>query len=253
MVHKVCNQWNSRGGRLVYNWSQPGFIYDKGFPITQDHGALDYILQFANVTRPVVILEQIQRSLIDVLDFLASRLRVTIDEVFNQQGNVVDALAQRGDLNREDIEPVEQVLPEGAFSYGCTQVRVCSRDYSHVYRNCLTAPNSFEFSLLENSQQSNLGLGRQVTYFVQKYRSAISRFKASYSPLHAAGERSFLVPKQFGSDQRGRDGGTIYANKSPARTIRALMYGTGDQFLSSSGLAQYEDSRIGWRHLCHLR
>src|SRR4029077_6260070 len=139
----------------------------KGFPITQYHGAVDYILQLENVTRPVKILEQFQGSLIGVLDFLASRLRVTIDQVFNQQGNVIGSLAQRGDLNREDIEPVEQVLPEGAFSYSCTQVRVCSRDYSHVYRNCLTAPNSLEFALLENSQQSNLGLGREVTYFVR--------------------------------------------------------------------------------------
>src|ERR1700746_597436 len=31
------------------------------------------------------------------------------------------------------------------------------------------------------------------------------------------------------------------------------MYGAGDEFLSSSGFAQYEDSGIGWRHLCHLR
>ena len=52
---------------------EPCFVYDKGFPITQYHGALDYILQFANVARPVVILKQIQRPLIDVFNLLTSR------------------------------------------------------------------------------------------------------------------------------------------------------------------------------------
>src|SRR6202011_1942848 len=120
------------------------------------------------------------------------------------------------DSNWKNIEPVEQVLPESAFSYGCTQVRICSRDYSYVYLNCLSTTNSFEFPLLENSQQSNLSLGRQVTDLVQEYRPAISRFKASHSPLHCTCERSFLVSKQFGSDQRRRNGGAIYANKSTA-------------------------------------
>jgi hypothetical protein len=78
---------------------------------------------------PIVSLEQIQRSLIDVFDFLTSRLRVTIDQVFDEQGNVVNALTQCRDLNRENIQPVEQVLSEGAFSHRYTQVGVCSRDY----------------------------------------------------------------------------------------------------------------------------
>src|SRR2546421_6908970 len=147
MVHKVRDQRSSGRFRLGSNRRQPCFIYDKGFPIAQYHGALDYILQFANVARPLVILEQIQRSLIDVLDFLTSRLSVTIDQVFDQQGNVVDALTERRDLNRENIEPVEQVLSEGAFSHRYSQVGVCSRDYSYVYGNCLTATNSFEFPL----------------------------------------------------------------------------------------------------------
>ena len=31
------------------------------------------------------------------------------------------------------------------------------------------------------------------------------------------------------------------------------MNGAGDEFFSSSGFAQYEDSGIRWRHFCHLR
>src|SRR5260370_2799050 len=121
MVHKDCNQWSSRGGSIVCKWSQPGFIYDKVFRITQYHGALDYILQFANVARPVVILEQFQGSLIDVFDFLTSRVCVTIDQIFDQQRNVVDALTQRWDLNRENIKPVDQVLSERAFTHTVIQ------------------------------------------------------------------------------------------------------------------------------------
>src|SRR6266436_5004231 len=219
MVHKVRDQRNSGRGRLGSNRRQPCFIYTKGFPIAQNHGALDYILQFANVARPVVSLEQVQSSLIYGSKPFAGCLCVTIDQVFDQQRNVVDALTQRRDSNRENIEAVEQILSEGAFRHCYTQVRVCSREYSYVHLNCLTATNSFEFPFLENSQQSNLGLGREVTHLVQEYRSTIGRFKASHSPLHGTGERSFLVSKQFGSDQRRRNGGAIYPNKSAAREV----------------------------------
>src|ERR1700752_3841806 len=61
------------------------------------------------------------------------------------------------------------------------------------------------------------------------------------------------MPKQFGSDQRRRNGGAVYPNKSTGRAIGALMYGAGDKFFSSSGFTQYENGRVSWRNLCHLR
>jgi len=57
MLDKVRDQRN--GGRLGSHRRQPGFIYRKGFPIAQNHDALDYILQLAEVARPVVSLEQV--------------------------------------------------------------------------------------------------------------------------------------------------------------------------------------------------
>src|SRR5712675_453507 len=112
MLYKVRDQRNTRRGTLRSNRRQPGFIYTKGFPITQNHRALDYILQLANVARPVVSLEQIQGSLIYVSNLFTSCLRVTIDQVTDQQRNVVNALAQCRNSNRKNIETVEQILSE---------------------------------------------------------------------------------------------------------------------------------------------
>src|SRR5258705_4522019 len=151
MVYKVRDERNTRRGSLRSDWRQPGFIYGKGFPIAQNHGTLDYILQFANVARPVVSLKQVQGSLIDISNLFTSSLRVTIDQVFDQQRNVVNALAQCRYSNRENTEAVEQILSEGAFSHGCTQVHICSREDSYIHRNCLTSTDSFEFPFLQNS------------------------------------------------------------------------------------------------------
>src|SRR5258708_9445640 len=109
------------------------------------------MLKFANVARAVVSLKQVQGSLIDISNLFTGCLRVTVDQVFDQQRNVVNALTQCRYSNRENIEAVKQVLSEGAFSHGCTQVRICSGEYSYVHRNCSTSTNSFEFPLLQNS------------------------------------------------------------------------------------------------------
>jgi hypothetical protein len=62
--------------------------------ITQDYGPLHYVLQLANVAWPIVGLQPLQSSPVDVSDLLPGLIRVTLDEIRGQQGNIFRALAQ---------------------------------------------------------------------------------------------------------------------------------------------------------------
>jgi hypothetical protein len=54
-------------------------------------------------------------------------------------------------LNREDIQPVKQILTERAISDGRAQILICRREHSHINRNRLISTYSLEFSFLKNS------------------------------------------------------------------------------------------------------
>src|SRR5271170_5341339 len=92
----------------------------------------------------------------------------------------------------------------------------------------------------------------KVAYFVQEDSPAIGRLEATQTPLCRTSECSLLVAEEFGSDQRWRNGGAIYSNKCPLRTLRPLVNSSRDQLFSRAGFAQNQNSGIGRSHLCDL-
>src|ERR1700739_2052501 len=74
-------------------FGNPQFVYGKNFAGTQNHGPFDYVLQLANVARPIVRLQQVQRPFVNRLDILADPLRVAPHEVFDQHQDVISPLS----------------------------------------------------------------------------------------------------------------------------------------------------------------
>ena len=83
----------------------------------------------------------------------------------------------------------------------------------------MAASDTFKFPLLEHSQQSNLGLGRQIPNLVKEDRPPIGQLKPSQAPLQRTGECVFLVSEQFGGDERRGDRRAVYANQQPGRPL----------------------------------
>ncbi len=79
---------------------------------------------------------------------------------------------------------------------GC-QITIGRRDDSNVDSDRLCSTDSLKLSLLQDSQERDLGVGRKFTYFIQKDRAAISLFKAAEPPLCGSGKGSFLVTEQL--------------------------------------------------------
>ncbi len=71
------------GGFGVLRYRQePRFINNKSLAIGQNHRALNHVLQLADISRPIVRLQYIERLLAYFCDFLADAFGVTIDQVF---------------------------------------------------------------------------------------------------------------------------------------------------------------------------
>jgi len=79
--------------------------------------------------------------------------------------------------SRKYIEAVKEVFPEGSIRNCCCQVTVGGGDDSNVDSDRLCSPDSLKLSLLQDSQERDLGVEREFTYLIQKDRTAISLLK----------------------------------------------------------------------------
>ena len=162
------------------------------------------VFQFAHVAGPAIALQPVERGLVDLLLRQALALGQR-EEMPDQIGNVLDALAQRRQPQRHDVEPEEQVLAEQALLNQDAQILVGRGDDAHVALDRRAAADGGVFALLQHAQQPRLRLHRHVADFVEEQRAALGLLEAAGAARVGAGEGALLVAEQFGFD-RGRAG-----------------------------------------------
>src|ERR1700681_2174232 len=68
---KVRGQQSRGRSHLGSRARKPGFIYKEGLPFRQNHRSLDYVLQLADVSRPIIRVEEFHSLLVYVSNLLA--------------------------------------------------------------------------------------------------------------------------------------------------------------------------------------
>ena len=116
--------------------------------------------------------------------------------------NVVRPLAQRRQIDAQDVEPIEQIGAEPPVLDELAQRLVRRGDDAHVDRDRLHAADAHELALLEHAQQLDLRRRRNLADLVEEERSRIGELEASEPPLGRAGERALLVAEQLALEQR---------------------------------------------------
>src|SRR5260370_5597782 len=153
-------------------------IYGEILRVAHDYRSLDDVLQFANITRPGVRHQQIEALFVHRLKALSCFLRVTINEILDQQGNVFSSFTQRRHFNWKDVEPVKQVAPEHARMDGSLQIAVTSGNHSNISSDGSSSADTFEFMFLQDTQKRDLRLGRKVSDCNEGKRASFGQFKA---------------------------------------------------------------------------
>src|SRR3954468_19672141 len=104
--------------------------------------------------------KNIERLRIDLLGLSAGRGSVLLQEVIHKQGHVLETIAQRWNLYRDNGEAIVQVLAEITFLDLALEHLVRGADDAHVDRNALVVTDPPDFALLQNAQQLRLQLRR---------------------------------------------------------------------------------------------
>src|SRR4029453_8270919 len=87
-------------------------------------------------------------------------------------GDVLAALRQRGKAKRENLQPVEEILPEAVVAYGRPQIGVSRCDHAGGGQQRLGAPERVVDLRLEELEQLRLRREWQLGDLVQKESAA---------------------------------------------------------------------------------
>src|SRR6185503_19310979 len=154
------------------------------------------IFEFAHVARPAVPFQALLPGRIDVLGGQAFALRLR-EEMADEVGNVLAALAQRRQPQRHDVQAEEQVFAEQALLDQQPQVLVRGGDDAHVALDRRAAADGSVFALLQYAQQPRLRFHRHVADLVEKQRAALGLLEAAGGARIGAGDGALLVSEQF--------------------------------------------------------
>ncbi len=128
-------------------------------------------------------------------------LRVPVEEEEHQGLDVLPALAQRGQVDRHDVEPVIQVFPEPADLDLLEQVAVGRGDDPGVDLLGVVVADPLELALLQDAEQLDLELGRGAVDLVEEDAAGVGRLEPAGAVVDGAGERALDVAEQLALEQ----------------------------------------------------
>ena len=144
------------------------------------------------------------------------------------------------DLNRKDVEPVEQVFAKRVFDDPLLEIPVRGGDNPHVHGYRFRTSEPFDLPLLQHAEQLDLHLGRQVADLVEEDGRAVGQFEASDLPRERTREGALLATEQLALDQGRGDGRAIHTHHDlPAPRAQLVKMG-GDEFLAGTGLTKQQ-------------
>src|SRR5882672_1094335 len=133
----------------------------------------------------------------------------------DQPRDVIPALAQGRQDEREDIESIIQVISESTLGYHLGQIAIGGGDQTNVHANRPRAPQTLEFLFLEHAKQLRLQLERNVAHFVEKQRALVCELKSAHLLTDRAGKSALLMAEQLAFQQTRWNGRAIELDEGP--------------------------------------
>src|SRR6185503_7405186 len=197
--------------------------------LCQHHQSVNQIPQLPHIAR-----EGASRKLVEAATFhcelgLAIFFAERVQKLLHQRDDIDRPFAQGQQLNRDDIQPEEQVFPKGSASHEVSKRFSRKHHQSCVYRDDLSATQTAKVSIFDHTQQLGLSFDTEGRDFVENDRSLSRELQLPQLPCIGAREGAFLIAEKFALKQFPRDAGTINLQERLAATKRRVVNEAGEQ------------------------
>src|SRR6185503_18901082 len=206
-----------------------------------DHQPLHLVLELADVAGPVVAHHQLHRLLAEAPDGLADLVGVALEEMIGEDRDVLAPLAERRQPEREDLEPVVEILAEAAPGDLLLQVAVGRGDDAHVDVLRRRGADRADLPLLERAEELRLERRRRLRDLVEEERAPVRDLEEALLLVDRAGERALLVAEELALEQALGERRAVLRDEELVAAPGAVVHGRGDELLARAGLALDED------------
>src|SRR5262249_34825637 len=145
---------------------------------------------------------------------LAVETRELPEEVLDEDGDVLPALAERRDTGGHDGDTIVEVLPEGPLLDLLLRVLVRRGDQPDVRPGGLAATHLDEFTALDHAQQLRLEREAQLAQLVDEQRTRVREREDALARLDGSGERALDVPEEMALHETFRHRGTVEGDEA---------------------------------------
>ena len=163
----------------------------------QDGGALDDVLQFTNIARPIIGLK-----LFDLRGGEARWLQAEFSAGLGKKmrcedGDVIEPVPKRGDLNGKDAQAIVEILSEAAgFDFG-GDIAICRGDNADIHGAGPVLAEFLELAFLKDAQELALEFERHFADFIEEKRASVGEFETPDTVFDRAGESATDVAEEF--------------------------------------------------------
>ena len=161
-----------------------------------------------------------------------------IEEMLDQQRDILAALAQRGQVDHEDVQAVEKVEPEPAVGHFGLDVAMGGGDDSQIDLPPVQRAHRAQFLLLDQPQQLDLHFERQIADFVEKGGAAVGHLHQALLVVHGSAEGALDVSEQLAFHERAHQRAAIDGNEAVARA--RIVNGAGHHLFPGAALAEQQ-------------
>src|SRR5256886_6390038 len=212
-------------------------------PAGHEHRALERILELTDVARPCVGEQPPVRLRLDPLDVAAVLGAVALEERADEERDVLAALAQRGDIDGDGVDPEEQILAQPPLTQGDLGAPVGRRDEAEIHRDGPGGAHPAHRALLEHAEELRLELRRHLRDLVEEERAPVRLLEKAGFVVGGAREAAAGMAEQLRLDEVLRQCGTVDLHPRPAAPPAPLVERVGDELLAGPALA--DDQHVG--------
>src|SRR5262249_27849536 len=153
-----------------------------------------------------------------------------------EERDISRALAKRGDMKRDDVQPVIQIRAEGAGLLGRIQIAIRGRDDPGVDPDRARAAHALELARFQKVKELAVEPRRNVSDLIQERRSSGSCLETALFARGRSGEGALFVAEQGRLDQLVRDGNAIHIDEGLGATGALAMNELREDLLPASAL-----------------
>src|SRR5206468_8669965 len=141
--------------------------------VREGHRALDLVLQLADVSRPRIAAEELERLHPHRGHGAARPPAGLAQEVVGEGGDVLNPLAKGREADREDVEAVVEVAAEATGGHIGLEIGVGGGYDADVHPATPRAPDPPNLSLLQHPKKALLHRGRCLAHLVKEDGAAV--------------------------------------------------------------------------------